>query len=444
MQNRIAQREFRQVRLLLFVFPLTKRDFRVDPLLFYLQRKQQYIKELEAKVAFYETGREGQVERLSEAVNQLLEENLKLRGLLASLGGFIGEGVGGVLPKLGMELPGVLLLVYTPFLPLFLTPIQTEFNELVAKTVLDNAKDVLDLPVLDKPRSSTAPSSSAAAASAPYPSTSAQTLDSAMPLPPPPPPPIARPQTSSAPPRRASQPTPSPQFSLPPAPLPRPQSPLPAFPQFGLPTAFPPPPLGYDPLSAATAALTSGLPPPPSTSTSTDEICDNYVRRICTDDEEQLNRAIDGIQDTFSMVADTPQVEAFKLIACSSLSFLIFLSLRWPDVLNGFPPQTTCETSAITPLITSRHLSASQSRKLPFLTTSSSTGTSPSLPSSPPSSRLLTLPSSTLSAFCRLPLSPLPSVPPAALSSPPSATVSSSSRTSSEWRTSHGTSRPRL
>lgn len=36
----------------------------------------------------------------------LLDENMQLRGLLASLAGFVGEGLGSVLPKLQVELPG--------------------------------------------------------------------------------------------------------------------------------------------------------------------------------------------------------------------------------------------------------------------------------------------------------------------------------------------------
>ncbi|GAA6059056.1 hypothetical protein JCM10212_001281 [Sporobolomyces blumeae] len=80
-QNRIAQREFRQ-------------------------RKQAYIKELEAKVKLQEMNRDEQIGRYSNAVRTLLKENQRLRELLAGVSGFINEGLGGALPRLGTTLPG--------------------------------------------------------------------------------------------------------------------------------------------------------------------------------------------------------------------------------------------------------------------------------------------------------------------------------------------------
>ncbi|GAA5940875.1 uncharacterized protein JCM15063_000906 [Sporobolomyces koalae] len=99
-QNRIAQREFRQ-------------------------RKQAYIKELEAKVKLYELGRDEQIDRLNEALQTLLDDNDQLRQLLAALGGFIGEGLGGALPKLRTTL--------------------SEFEKLVSRSQIDNATDALRL-----------------------------------------------------------------------------------------------------------------------------------------------------------------------------------------------------------------------------------------------------------------------------------------------------------
>ncbi|GAA5882472.1 hypothetical protein JCM16303_001750 [Sporobolomyces ruberrimus] len=99
-QNRIAQREFRQ-------------------------RKQAYIKELEAKVKLQELGRDEQTERLADAVRILLEENEHLRQLLAGLSGFIGEGLGGALPRLRTTLP--------------------EFQTLLSRTQIDTATGALRL-----------------------------------------------------------------------------------------------------------------------------------------------------------------------------------------------------------------------------------------------------------------------------------------------------------
>ncbi|KAM0752842.1 hypothetical protein T439DRAFT_323456 [Meredithblackwellia eburnea MCA 4105] len=79
-QNRIAQREFRQ-------------------------RKQQYIKDLEARVQLNESTRDDQVNKLRAGMRALLDENQQLRELLASLATFIGNGIGTVLPQIGIEHP---------------------------------------------------------------------------------------------------------------------------------------------------------------------------------------------------------------------------------------------------------------------------------------------------------------------------------------------------
>ncbi|PWN19535.1 hypothetical protein BCV69DRAFT_313786 [Microstroma glucosiphilum] len=77
-QNRIAQREFRQ-------------------------RKQQYIRALEARVELLSTDHDEQVDRLRFALRGLLSENNTLRSLLGSLGRFIGEGLlGGPLQQAGL------------------------------------------------------------------------------------------------------------------------------------------------------------------------------------------------------------------------------------------------------------------------------------------------------------------------------------------------------
>ncbi|BGO99790.1 hypothetical protein NBRC10513v2_004018 [Rhodotorula toruloides] len=99
-QNRIAQREFRQ-------------------------RKQAYVKELEAKAAMMELSRDEQFNRFSEAFRTLLEENQKLRSMLQTLSGFIGEGLGGALAKIGTELP--------------------EFQDFITRDRIDTATDALRL-----------------------------------------------------------------------------------------------------------------------------------------------------------------------------------------------------------------------------------------------------------------------------------------------------------
>lgn len=70
------------------------------------QRKQQYIKDLEARLELLESAPNEQLEQLRSGMKALLDENHELRTLLASLAGFVGEGLGSVLPKLQVELPG--------------------------------------------------------------------------------------------------------------------------------------------------------------------------------------------------------------------------------------------------------------------------------------------------------------------------------------------------
>lgn len=63
LQNRIAQREFRK-------------------------RKNQHLKDLEARIALYDSGDE-QVIKLRAGMRALLEENSQLRSLLVKLSGFV-------------------------------------------------------------------------------------------------------------------------------------------------------------------------------------------------------------------------------------------------------------------------------------------------------------------------------------------------------------------
>ncbi|KAK4702926.1 hypothetical protein P7C70_g3298, partial [Phenoliferia sp. Uapishka_3] len=66
-QNRIAQREFRQ-------------------------RKVQYIKDLEARVQLHESSRDDQLDKLRNGIKALIDENQRLRELLGSVSGFIVSG----------------------------------------------------------------------------------------------------------------------------------------------------------------------------------------------------------------------------------------------------------------------------------------------------------------------------------------------------------------
>ncbi|KAG6855028.1 hypothetical protein C0991_005957 [Blastosporella zonata] len=78
-QNRIAQREFRL-------------------------RKQQRIRDLEARVEILSGGQDEALGEMRNILKDLMAENQTLRGLLRSVAGFIGEGAGGLLPKLGWDM----------------------------------------------------------------------------------------------------------------------------------------------------------------------------------------------------------------------------------------------------------------------------------------------------------------------------------------------------
>ncbi|KAF5387805.1 hypothetical protein D9615_000231 [Tricholomella constricta] len=78
-QNRIAQREFRL-------------------------RKQQRIRDLEARVEILSGGKDEALGEMRNMLKDLMAENQTLRGLLRSLAGFIGDGAGGLLPKLGWDM----------------------------------------------------------------------------------------------------------------------------------------------------------------------------------------------------------------------------------------------------------------------------------------------------------------------------------------------------
>ncbi|KAJ3988107.1 hypothetical protein F5890DRAFT_1562818 [Lentinula detonsa] len=78
-QNRIAQREFRL-------------------------RKQQRIRDLEARVEILSGGKDEAMGEMRNILKDLMQENQTLRNLLRSVSAFIGEGAGGLLPKLGWEM----------------------------------------------------------------------------------------------------------------------------------------------------------------------------------------------------------------------------------------------------------------------------------------------------------------------------------------------------
>ncbi|KAF7965995.1 hypothetical protein HWV62_40523 [Athelia sp. TMB] len=78
-QNRIAQREFRL-------------------------RKQQRIRDLEARVELLSGGKDEALGEMRKILKDLMEENQTLRNLLRGVSGFIGEGAGGLLPKLGWDM----------------------------------------------------------------------------------------------------------------------------------------------------------------------------------------------------------------------------------------------------------------------------------------------------------------------------------------------------
>ncbi|KAJ9120542.1 hypothetical protein QFC24_005217 [Naganishia onofrii] len=76
-QNRIAQREFRM-------------------------RKQQHIRDLEARVAILSGDRDERQEVMSLLIRNLMNENGQLRKMVKNLAGFIGEGLATCLPRLGL------------------------------------------------------------------------------------------------------------------------------------------------------------------------------------------------------------------------------------------------------------------------------------------------------------------------------------------------------
>ncbi|KAF8609285.1 hypothetical protein BDV93DRAFT_550819 [Ceratobasidium sp. AG-I] len=78
-QNRIAQREFRL-------------------------RKQQRIRDLEARVEILSEGQDEAYAQLRDIIRDLMDENTTLRGLLRDVAGFVGEGLGGTLkPRTGWD-----------------------------------------------------------------------------------------------------------------------------------------------------------------------------------------------------------------------------------------------------------------------------------------------------------------------------------------------------
>nr|XP_018264594.1 uncharacterized protein I303_02766 [Kwoniella dejecticola CBS 10117]OBR86752.1 hypothetical protein I303_02766 [Kwoniella dejecticola CBS 10117] len=81
-QNRIAQREFRL-------------------------RKQQYIRDLEARVEVLSGDKEERIELMTLLVRNLLKENKDLRGMVKSMASFVGEGLGSCLPRLGLSADGL-------------------------------------------------------------------------------------------------------------------------------------------------------------------------------------------------------------------------------------------------------------------------------------------------------------------------------------------------
>ncbi|KAI0269229.1 hypothetical protein BC834DRAFT_865365 [Gloeopeniophorella convolvens] len=78
-QNRIAQREFRL-------------------------RKQQRIRDLEARVEILSGGKDEALSEMRNILKDLMAENQVLRGFLRNLSDFIGDGAGGLLSKLGWSM----------------------------------------------------------------------------------------------------------------------------------------------------------------------------------------------------------------------------------------------------------------------------------------------------------------------------------------------------
>ncbi|RPD61922.1 hypothetical protein L226DRAFT_487155 [Lentinus tigrinus ALCF2SS1-7] len=114
-QNRIAQREFRL-------------------------RKQQRIRDLEASVEILSGGKDEALSQLRKVLKDLMAENQVLRGLLKSLSGFIGEGAGGIVSKVGWEL--------------------SEFNDLINKAETDTAWESYQRHKRDTSESAPGPSGS--------------------------------------------------------------------------------------------------------------------------------------------------------------------------------------------------------------------------------------------------------------------------------------------
>ncbi|KAK4046553.1 hypothetical protein OIV83_006005 [Microbotryomycetes sp. JL201] len=140
-QNRRAQRDFRQASRSrpVSVIPKSNRKLTSSPrssiattaqaavhqsVRHHSQSNTRYTQELEAKVALQGTARDEQIDLLGKAIEQLVEENVKLRELLAGVTGFIGEGLGGYLPRIGMELQ--------------------QFNSIATQTRLDTITSVID------------------------------------------------------------------------------------------------------------------------------------------------------------------------------------------------------------------------------------------------------------------------------------------------------------
>lgn len=78
LQNRVAQREFRQ-------------------------RKLQYVKDLEARVEFLSSSKDDQLEALKAMLRGLLDENKQLRTMLQTVTAFVGDGIGGLTSKVGIK-----------------------------------------------------------------------------------------------------------------------------------------------------------------------------------------------------------------------------------------------------------------------------------------------------------------------------------------------------
>ncbi|KAF8592500.1 hypothetical protein K439DRAFT_1625854 [Ramaria rubella] len=78
-QNRIAQREFRL-------------------------RKQQRIRDLEARVEILSGSKDETYVQMRDIIRELIAENQTLRNIVRSLSGFIGDGAGGALPSMGWTL----------------------------------------------------------------------------------------------------------------------------------------------------------------------------------------------------------------------------------------------------------------------------------------------------------------------------------------------------